>query len=76
MTALVRTLIFTHTSVFVAGFVAGKTINADELEMYRLRHESWSSRATRNARNMGIAAAVLGTVVVVSKIVSRARREF
>lgn len=74
MTALVRTLIFTHVTVFAAGFMAGKSIDADELDLYRNMHESRLSRARRNAGKLGLAVAAAGVVILVGRMAARSRR--
>ena len=75
MTALVRTLIATHVIVFAAGFVAGKSLDSDELGMYRDLHESTLSRLRRKAGQVGLGALAVGAIVVVIRISSRANRK-
>jgi hypothetical protein len=68
MTALVRTLIATHLAVFAAGVYVGKSIDADELELYRSAHESSLSRWLRKAQTLGIAVALVGSVAMAVRV--------
>ena len=68
MTAAVRALILSHTLVFAAGFAAGKTINADELNTYREIHESSFTRLKRQASHLGLGVLALGTIILVVRV--------
>lgn len=71
MTATVRALITSHVLVFAAGFVAGKMINEDELEMYREAHDNILSKARRKAATLGLGVVAIGVVVVGVKLMRR-----
>lgn len=67
----VRSLLLTHTVVFVAGFAAGKLIDKDELDTYRSIHESNFTRFRRTAGRVAVGLLALGTLVVVVVRVNR-----
>lgn len=75
MTRLVRTLIATHVVVFAAGFVVGKSIDSDELELYRDAHESTLTRLKRKATAAGLGVLAAGTLVLIIRGAVRSRRE-
>lgn len=66
-----RTLIATHLVVFAAGFVLGKSIDADELELYRDLHESSWTKMKRKAGTVGVGILILGSTFVVVRLASR-----
>jgi hypothetical protein len=65
MTAAVRAIILTHLTMFVAGFAAGKYINADELATYRELHESSLTRLKRRAGTVGFVILAVGAFSIV-----------
>jgi hypothetical protein len=71
MTALVRTLIATHLAAFAAGFYVGKSVDADELELYRSVHESALSKFVRKAQTVGIVVSVVGSAVLAIRVAVR-----
>jgi hypothetical protein len=73
MTALVRTLIASHAVVFVAGVYVGKSIDADELDLYRSAHESTLTKILRKAQVVGIGALAVGSLIVAVKVVAAAK---
>jgi hypothetical protein len=64
----VRTLIFSHVVAFAGGFYLGKTMDADELSLYRDAHESTMSKRRRKAGTVAISAVVLGTTIVILRM--------
>ena len=68
MTAHVRTLLFSHAFVFVAGFAAGKLVNNDELETYRALHESGFSKFRRAAEKVALGMLAVGTLIVAVRV--------
>jgi hypothetical protein len=72
MTKLVRTLFITHLATFAAGVYVGKSIDADELELYRSAHESTFARIVRKAEAVGIAVLVAGALLFSAKVVAGA----
>ena len=71
MTNPVRALVLSHTVVFAAGFAAGKTWNADELNLYRDAHENWWSRIKRKGTTIVLATASVGVVVILARAARR-----
>jgi hypothetical protein len=67
----VRTLLLSHSVVFIGGCVLGKLINQDELETYRSIHESGISKFRRNATTAAFAIITVGTVYMVVRITTR-----
>jgi len=74
MTAAVRTLIGTHVLVFVGGVVVGKSLNADELELYRDAHEGFFGRLRRRGQAIGLGVLAVGTVAIILKVASSSVR--
>ena len=70
----IQILLGSHTIVFLAGFVAGKYIDYDELQQYRSNYESTSTRFKRKAGQLGIAVLAIGTVAAVVKIATRIQK--
>lgn len=75
MTALARWLILSHTTVFIAGVVVGKSMDADELELYRSMHESTWTKTRRVLERVGIGVVAVGGTLMVLRLVSRSRQE-
>jgi hypothetical protein len=73
MTATVRTLIFSHLTIFAAGFASGKLIHADELNTYREIHESDFTRFLRKFKRVALGVGMLGAVVLVARASGRKR---
>jgi len=71
MTAVVRALITSHVVAFGAGFYFGKTLDADELNMYREAHESTMSKIRRKAGTFAIGSVVLGTIIVAVRMATK-----
>lgn len=67
MVATLRSILLSHSVVFVAGFVAGKYVDNDELEMYRSAHESTFSRLRRQAKNVSLGIVVVGTIFMAAR---------
>jgi hypothetical protein len=67
----VQILIGSHVIVFFAGFAAGKLLDYEELENYRVKHETLSHRITRHASHFGLAILAISAVTVVFKLTSR-----
>lgn len=65
------TLIVTHLTVFAVGVMAGKQINADELNLYRESNESTFTRWKRRAVSIAIGVGTLSTIVLVVRAVRR-----
>ena len=59
-----KSLFFSHSLVFLAGFAAGKLVDHDELSSYRVEHESFMARFRRRAGNVAIGAVSLGAIVL------------
>jgi hypothetical protein len=64
----VRTLLLSHSVIFVGGCVLGKMINQDELETYRSIHESSISRFRRNTTTIALTIVTMGTVYMVVRL--------
>jgi hypothetical protein len=71
MTAMVRSLIVSHVVAFAAGFYLGKTMDADELSLYRDAHESTMSKIRRKAGTIAIGAVALGTAIIIVRMAFR-----
>lgn len=69
--AMVRSLIFSHVVVFAGGFYLGKTMDADELSLYRDAHESTMSKIRRKAGTVAIGAVALGTTIIIVRMAFR-----
>jgi hypothetical protein len=67
----VRTLIFSHVVAFAGGFYLGKTMDADELSLYRDAHESTMSKIRRKAGTVAISAVALGTTIMILRMTLR-----
>jgi len=68
MTRLLRTVIASHAAAFAVGFVVGKSVNADELELYREANESTVMRIKRKVATVGLGIAAIGTVALIVRI--------
>ena len=63
-----RTILLSHSIVFIGGCVFGKMINQDELETYRSIHESGITKFRRNATAAAFAILSIGTLYFVVRI--------
>jgi hypothetical protein len=60
-----RIWVTTHTVAFIAGFVAAKAWDSDELNSYRDRHESGLTKVKRWAGNISIGLVACGVMTLV-----------
>lgn len=68
MTATVRTLLFSHVTVFAAGFFAGKMIHADELDTYREIHESSFTKFVRKMKKVALAGGMACAAILLARV--------
>ena len=72
MTAWVRVSVASHAAAFAAGVWVGKSIDADELALYRDAHEGTFSKALRRAQTWGLIATAAGTLLLVARVAVKA----
>eukprot|EP00549_Striatella_unipunctata_P006377 CAMPEP_0118704278 /NCGR_PEP_ID=MMETSP0800-20121206/19128_1 /TAXON_ID=210618 ORGANISM="Striatella unipunctata, Strain CCMP2910" /NCGR_SAMPLE_ID=MMETSP0800 /ASSEMBLY_ACC=CAM_ASM_000638 /LENGTH=81 /DNA_ID=CAMNT_0006606113 /DNA_START=155 /DNA_END=403 /DNA_ORIENTATION=+ len=65
-----KALLVTHLIAFLGGFVAGKTIDADELAEYRRVHESATSRWKRRAIYASVGLASVSLLLLITTTTS------
>ena len=70
----IRTMLLSHSVVFIGGCVLGKMINQDELETYRSIHESGITKFRRHATTAAFAILSVGTVYLVVRVASKSAR--
>jgi hypothetical protein len=66
---IVATLIVTHLTVFAVRVIAGKEINADELNLYRESNESSFTHWRRRAVNIAVGVGTLLMIILVVRAV-------
>jgi len=71
MTANARALLFSHVSIFIAGFSTCWLLNRDELLTYRAAHESTANKFRRIVANVAIGALAIGSVIVAARMGGR-----
>ena len=69
--ASAKTLIISHSTIFVAGFALGKFIDYEELKTYRGANESFVAKWRRRIGTAGMGLAAVSVIAYAVKISSR-----
>ena len=59
-----KTLLFSHTVVFVAGFAAGKLMDKEELDHYREMNETTAGKFRKTVEKVALGMLLMGTFIV------------
>jgi hypothetical protein len=66
-----KALVLSHSLVFLAGVVAGKFVDYEELATYRDLHESFAGKWRRRAGTAALGVFSLGTIVFLVRVSTR-----
>ena len=66
-----KTLVVSHSVIFLTGFAFGKYVDHAELMNYRDAHESFADRWRRRAGNTALGVLALGTIGLFIRVSSR-----
>jgi hypothetical protein len=59
-----KSLFFSHSLIFVAGFAAGKLMDKEELDHYRSLHETTSGKIKKTAGKIALGMLLMASFVV------------
>ena len=74
MGASYRNMAISHGFVFLGGFVLGKYIDKEELNMYRELHESSFARFRRRAGQVAIGILCFGGLITIIRATTSSRK--